>query len=289
MGYGHLPFGGAPETWIARDGLPAAITGDPLREHTTGGWPSAETDDGFVVFENLVVLHPPMARQVMTYPISYAATARRCPRGLASLSPAGAEIYRPCVWRLFLDKGDPRYQKPIVLMERQGSQRELEWRSGLYETTRLTDRLNAGEITQGDYAIAFMEFNLDRLEANKIADRLLESMLGPTQLYEWRIRHKFRCIGGATGKTYRVDNGNGFAEVEPMSDEPWWNYCLHPEAWMPDADVALAAKLHLEDPDLEEEFVAAANGRQKNTEIVRPEWVWDRWGYAFDQERELLE
>lgn len=277
---GDIPYGGVPWQWIAKDGFPAWIAGDPTKERATGGWPSSESDDGFQVYENLIVMMKPGSDQeVRAFPRFYHEMAQLAPGGLAPQhhEPTQEWKYRPCIYRWA-----PFHET----WERQGSQRELTWRYGLHQTLALQA---VAEEEGKDAALA--QFIIDRAEhraAARKSEALLESMLAPTQLLECRLGDRFRVIGGATGRYYRVVLGNGFAEVEPASDDERVNYCLHPEDWMPDADVALATKLNLEAPDLEEDFVAAANDRVMTPKIPASPETRRRWTYAVDMEREFI-
>jgi hypothetical protein len=277
---GDLPYGGKPSMWIAKDGFPAWIAGDPTKERQLGGWPTSESDDGFQVYENLIVMmRPGSDQQVRAFPRFYSDMAILSAGGVVPQhhEPTQEWKYRPCIYR---------WATRSATWQRQGSQTELTWRHGMHQTLSLT-----GVVEEEGQEAALAQFMLDRVEhemANRKADELLESMLAPTQLLELRVGERFRVIGGATGSYYRISLGDGFAKVEPASDDTQVNYCLHPEEWMPDSDVALACKLNLEAPDLEEQFVAAANARDITPRIPATPEIRRRWTYALDQEREFI-
>lgn len=266
----NLEYGGTPDQWIARDGLPASILGGP--KDRIGGLPSAEDDDGFVVFEFLLPAYRGGFGSVWLFPRSYGGTVRAFGGGLVPLhhQPTQRWAYRPAIYRWNRNRS----------WERQGSQQELDWRYSLHKMYEA--------IEEGPAALdAFMDE--DPLgQANQRAEELLDSMLGPTQKAEMVLRgDSFRVIGGATGHHYMIDMGNGFARVDPLTNEPMVNYCSHPEDWMPHADVALAHKLNLETPELEEAILAGANAYERQPRLAAPEKVRD-FRYATDMEREFL-
>jgi hypothetical protein len=269
----NLPYGGSPDEWIARDGLPAAILGDAIKGKV-GGLPSAEDDDGFVVYEQMIVFNKGGFAQVHCFPRSYIGTCMAFGGGLVPLhhQPSQRWAYRPCIYRWHAER----------TWQRQGSQQELDWRYAQHK---------AFEALQGGVQALWRYLEADPLgQANRRADELLESMLGSTQITELFMRGgTFRVIGGATGHHYRIELGNGFARVDPATNEPITSYCLHPEDWMPHADVALAHKLNLECPELEEETIKRANARDlPRYEDEDSPTELRRLRYAADMERELI-
>jgi len=83
-----LKFGGSPKDWVVRDGLPARVLGDPVKTNT-GGLPSAEDDDGFVVYETMVAFKGGLG-QLMLFPQHYGLTAECFGGGLVPLH------HQPC-------------------------------------------------------------------------------------------------------------------------------------------------------------------------------------------------
>lgn len=288
--FGDFPYGGRPSSWIAKDGLPARIVGrshlhDKRPHHD--GIPSAETDSGFQVYENVYVMMGSgigWTSEVRIFPWSYDTTCTLTEGGLVPLHHGVEALwqYRPLIYRMHLwDDVFPVY----LSWERQGSQRELQWRHALHEVIRSATRFP--DDPSMHFADKELSFLIEKM-AMRRAEQLLESMLAAPQLYEWRLGGRIRCIGGATGKTYSIEEGNGFAEVDQFTNNKIVSYCLHPEDWMPDADVALATKLHLEDPEAELEFVAGANGTVRGKSKDRRRTVDERYSYANDMERELI-
>jgi len=97
--------------------------------------------------------------------------------------------------------------------------------------------------------------------ADERADALLREHLAPQQLIEWLATDSgFLVRGGETGDTYRVRVGDGFERLDPVTLERQESYCLHPEEWIPHADVALATKLGLESPETEHDILDGAAG-----------------------------
>lgn len=265
-----IEFGGRPADWIVRGGRPAEVLGDVTRRGS-GGLPSAEDDNGFVVFEMMRAGRKSSFGNLFLFPWRYSETCEAFGGGLVPLhhQPSQRWAYRPGMYRLTMHKN----------LERQGSQRELDWRYTLHTMYRVID--------EGEEAIAKFFEDDPLLTANRKARELLQSMLGPTQLVELELRDSFRVIGGASGFHYEIQLGNGFARVDPLTNEPIISYCLHPEDWMPDADVALSHKLNLECVDLEVETIEAANANPREPRRAAASKVKD-FRYAADMERELI-
>lgn len=277
-----LDHGGSPEDWIVKDGLPARVLGDPLKEPKTAGLPSSEDEEtGFVVYELLLAMWKGgLTNEVRLFPHFYGPMCLLAPGGLVPQhhQPTQQWIYRPAIYRWTMNR----------LWERQGSQRELEWRVQLHNTFAVTAMAEAPGGTEADVIISFMDRIVAHRRAEEKAMELLCEHLLPTQLAELTFRSSFRVIGGLTGKHYQVEPGNGFAEVHRLSNDPLVNYCLHPEDWMPDGDVALSVKLHLESPELEEETIARANATNRRMTTRTTPRRWRELRYAADQEREFL-
>lgn len=298
MSYGDLPYMGRVgrfDLFIAKDGLPAPITGSPTCEkRTTWGYPSHTTDDGFLVYETLVVMFPGCDRDPKMVPRGYNTDCLLSNYGTVPLHH-GVEadwVYRPNLYDLIMEPGLPEWNEPVVGWQQMGSQRELQYRQGLHETVLMKDAIIDARIDGDQQAedIARANWIVGRWKEQKAitkADELLESMLRPTQLFELRTRYSFRCIGAATGKFYSVTPGNGFAEVAADTDQTTVSYCYHPDSYLPDGDVALAIKLHLEDGDLEEEFVAGANANSRTPKLAHRDSK-ARFDRAVAMERELL-
>jgi hypothetical protein len=290
---GDLPYAGEPELippkdWISRDGLPAAVLGKIRPDSRTAGLPSSETEDGFQVYEMLYVLGGKIGQEVRMFPAFYGTMALLAPGGLVPQhhEPTQQWIYRPCIYRWDTELLDDERGESFGGWEMQGSQRELTWRDALHHTRKLDGLV---EEVGKDRALAqFIMQQVERRRAEERAETLLESMLAPTQLLEYRLQESFRCFGGLTGNSYVVQAGNGFWQTDLLTNAVLFSYCLHPEDWMPDGDVALATKLQLEDPDLEEDFVAAANVTDRKPRIRLKPSVRRKLAYAADQERELV-
>lgn len=224
---------GPPSRWIAKHGLAApALLGD--------GFPSYEPMDGgkqaMVVMENGIVKIEQGGR-LFFLPKSYGVWCIVAPEGPVPLhhDPDAWWGYRPLIYRLRIDGR----------LEAFGSQEEIQWRKML------------GDIMHVLYGGA-EPFDYD--EADDRAEAILREHLCPQQRIEYEATNKFRCRGGLTGNLYRIHVGSGFALVEKATNEVLVSYCLHPEHYLPHADVALATKLMLEDKDTEEETLTGARG-----------------------------
>lgn len=150
-----------------------------------------------------------------------------------------------------------------------GSQQELAWRYGLGQVEIARDAVG-----DGDYDI---ERDFTMSKADDRARVLLLENLTPQQRLEYAATNggSFCCRGAATGNLYQIDIGNGFEVLSKLTREPAVSYCWHTEYWIPHDDVALATKLQLEDPELEQEVLEHG----KPTFRGRPEWhgvEWDR-------------
>lgn len=156
-----------------------------------------------------------------------------------------------------------------------GSQAELAWRRGLSDATQAhfaDDQVEGFEV-------------LSRLErADEKAERLLREHLNPQQLLELAADDKFRLYGARTGNLYEIELGDGFDLLDKVSSDTVASYCLHTEYWMPAADIALATKLALEDPELEIECLenARSGGIWRTRRRTSQDWK------AYRLERELL-
>lgn len=289
---GDFPYSGVPSMWVAKDGLPAAIVGNPAESGwqigSPRGLPSAETDDGFVVFEALFVLFGSLSATPRMFPLRYDTFATLAAGGPTPMhhEPGALWEYRPCVYSLHLEVDEP-WRRPLAWAEwaRQGSQHELQWRKGLAETIAICHDHDSDPIVQANEMVIR---SWREARAVEKANDLLRSMLAPTQLTECVLGDCFRVIGGATGRVYKIELGNGFAQVDPLTNEKIISYCYHPEDWMPDADIALSIKLHLECGDLEEDFISGANARRKRPRRPADEETRLRFDRAWSMERELI-
>lgn len=218
-----------PSEWIVRGGRPATALGDR-------GLPSFETDHGkLLVYDFLTVERAQSGGlTLMLIPKWYPMASLLAPDGLVPLhhSPEAFWIWRPQIYRLkLLDEGGTCWQ-------RQGSQTELAWRHGLFE------------------AIVYQRTVMH--EADERAHHLLCDHLTSFQRLELAATGKFRVRGAATKNMYSIEVGDGFSIIDNVTCERVVSYCLHPEAWIPHEDVALATKLALEDEDLEVECLENA-------------------------------
>lgn len=229
--------------------------------------PSFEYEDGnrdddagskFLVYTNLICFKNRRGG-MMLFPRLYRKVVRYAPEGLAPLYPGGERAWRPWL-----------YHRTTTGWDGHGSQNELSWR---YAFTEI-EKAIAGEKHEGLYAMG---------EAEDKAEEILMENLSPFQQYDWKKLGNFRVRGGLTGKLYAVREGNGFALIDPVTCAEQTSYCLHPEYWMPNADIALAHKLHLENP--ETELDALENGKSSK-EYKIPEATSKDW-LAFEMERDM--
>lgn len=99
------------------------------------------------------------------------------------------------------------------------------------------------------------------MEANERADAILREHLSPQQVLDLEASNGF-YVRGTVNRLYRVELGNGLQIVDPRTRTTSVSLCLHPERWIPHADVALATKLAIESgPDGEKEMLAGARKR----------------------------
>lgn len=222
-----IEYAGPPERWIVKHGRPAACLG----RH---GMPSYEHEDGGLLVFDLLLAQAGFNGGVKLFSRWYGSACVISPDDMVPLhhSPEALWEWRPLVYR----------RSMYGCWEELGSQAELAWRFGLMEVMHA---VHAGaEVTM--------------FEADEKAEKLLAECLSGFQQLELAATDKFRVRGGSTGRMYKIELGDGFDRVDPVTDRIVASYCLHPEYWMPTADVALATKLQLEDPELEEETVAGA-------------------------------
>lgn len=235
--------------------------------------PSYEHEDGQLVVYDLLCAQATANGGMMLFSRWYGAAALLSPDDMVPLHhhPGARWEWRPVVYNRSLHG----YWQGL------GSQMELGWRFGLMEMQFAIHSVEAGELDE--------DFNPDEhfsmAEADKRADALLRENLSPLQVTELATVGKFRVRGAATRNLYRIDPGDGFELLDPVTNEVVRSYCLHPEGWMPHADVALATKLALEDEELEVETLEGARGRDWERAKRRPFWE-ERTAVEF--ERELI-
>lgn len=204
------------------------------------------------------------------------------------------------------------------IVQRHGSQGELEWRWGLAEAKRRTLEIDGD---RGDFLVAqiekvrkqygclpiidrqpgqtgfrlpknarkrlFREYRefvdgIDRgefefVKAREKAEAILIEHLAPQQRIDYLAWNRF-YVRGTINRLYVVRVGDGAAIVSPYNGETWVSMCIHPERWMPHADIALATKLLIESgPDGEEELLAGCRptvfGQRPATREQR--YAWD--------------
>jgi hypothetical protein len=246
-----IEYGGGPADWVTRHGAPARCLGN-LRGH--GGMPSFEDDEGnFVVFD-FVVAAVAVDGTMMAISKVYGGISIIYPEGLAPAVRAGKAMYRPLIYR----------RHALYWWQRLGSQMELAWRYGLGAMLTAMQGIEDGE----DFDPA-KDFTMAK--ADERADHILSEFLTPLQKIELRANAKFRVIGGKTGNLYMIEEANGFAQVDEVTGDTLTSYCLHPDYWMPNADVALATKFHLEDEDMELETIKNARATPYPREKI-PTW-----------------
>lgn len=259
-----IEYPGTPDRWMTRGGAPAACLGDPTKH---GGLPSFEHEDGKLVVYDFLVVFPESDGGYMLLPRWYNSAAVIASEEMVPLhhTPGAWWKWRPCLYRRSL------YGRWMMVC----SQRELWWRKGL---AMMTHALHSDDIEVQLSAILDMDM------ADQKARKLLAEFLTDYQKSELVLIHKFHVRGAATGNLYAIGLGDGFELVDEVTHEMVASYCLHPEAWMPDADVALATKFALEDEALEVETLENANmtylgPSQRPTAALRR---------ARDMERELI-
>lgn len=275
-----IEYEGPPSEWISRHGVPAGAVGG-----WQDGMPSFEHEDnGFVIMELLIAASTANGSMMLVSPW-YGTAVVLAPDGMVPLhhNPGALWEWRPLLY--------PRQRWGWSGM---GSQNELGWRYGLADM----QQANALVAEYVEEERAYREFTpsenllyamakeaLEMPGADDRAETLLAEHLAPQQLLEWRSHFGgFLVRGGETGKTYRVSVGDGFTEVDPVTLQILRSYCLHPEEWIPHADVALATKLGLENPETEEATVEG--GRGTDREATRIVFAEERVAAAL--ERELI-
>lgn len=271
-----IDYGGDPAEWVNVGGAPARCLGDP-REG--GGMPSFEMEepgldraDAFHVYDFLQVM-PESDGGAMLVSDWYMTGSILAEDGLMPLHHEPTQLW---VWRPVL------YKLLMIGWVGIGSQRELWWRKGLREVQiRRWDREN------GEMSLEEFESKLASIVAEDKAERLLDEFLTGPQRFELTVTagRGFKVRGGDTGHIYRVRVGDGFERIHATTEECITSYCLHPEYWMPDADVALAQKVHLEDPELEAEILEGGQGHGQ----VHRGWPESRMEVVAEKlERELV-
>lgn len=279
----HVSQGGRPAACLPCDGIPAY-----------------ESENAkLLVMENVAYFQSGANKVPMLFPLSYQMVALRAPSGLTALHDAVDAVWtwRPLLYFLRLDG-----------TRRTGSQQELEWRIGLYQarlagaerddayTALLLEALawmRTAKRTREETAAEF----LPRLEAlrdtpypelgyataNRRARALLLEHLTPQQRIDY---HAWKCfyVRGELNPLYRVEPGNGYQIVDPISRETTVSICLHPDDWIPDDDVALATKLAI-DAGIDSEAGLLEAG--KTTLRQKTHRTTDEERYAADVEAHL--
>jgi hypothetical protein len=241
-----IEYGSDPATWLVKHGCPAACLGDP--REPLGGLPSYEHEDGGLVVYDILGAQASSNGNMMLFSRWYGTASVLAPDDLVPLhhEPTAIWEWRPLVYRRSM------YGCWMGL----GSQSELGWRYGM------------NQVMAAAYADG--EFTMDR--SDERAATLLHEQLSAYQLTELALSGRFRVVGGATGHTYEVELGDGFDRVDPTTGETLVDYCFHPEGWIPNADVALATKLALEDEELEADTLANARATiRRPTQHATPE------------------
>lgn len=235
-----IAIGGPPSRWVSKGGRPAPVAAG---YRPAPGMPSYESQSGTIyVFDCLLAwkdepsftLHPGFASanhgRMMLLPRSYGQAAVRDViaggDGLCALHDDPDAIWS---WRPLL------YEMKAEGLQRLGSQGELVWRYGIIYA--MLDR--AESIETG------VPFESRMEKANARADALLREHLDWHQQVDLEIRGHFYAAGEVNA-LYKIRSGDGFAIVDPVTKEELVSFCLHPETWMPDSDVALAILLLLQ-------------------------------------------
>lgn len=268
------------ERIVSRHGRPAAC----LDLH--GGMPAYESEHGkLLVMETLAVFYPPRAAAAaspMALPVGYRMCALRGQSDLVALhdDPDAVWSWRPCLYHL-----------KVTITERAGSQQEVAYRYGIHqaalaaseeedehtqwiiEQAQAVYRRYGGTVPYNHLPknarkrmrrayVAWAEARtpppLALEAANERADRLLREHLNPQQLLDLEATGSF-YVRGTINRLYRIRLGNGCEAVKPDTREPVVSFCIHPDEWIPDADVALSLKLMIESgKDGEAELLAGA-------------------------------
>lgn len=254
------------------------------------GMPAYESESGtLLVMEALIAFFGAdgSSRAPLLMPASYGMATLRAPSGLAALhdDPDAVWSWRPIIYSL-----------KITTTERLGSQQELEYRKGIHDVkmsvaededdayafiglqVRLVQEQHGGFMPKRVrknrrkrmhrvYTAFIREMNarerpaLPYWQANQKADALLREHLSPQQLLDLVADDCF-YVRGTINKLYCVRIGNGAAIVNPETHEEVVSLCIHPDDWIPHADVALSLKLMIESgPEGEEELLAGARAR----------------------------
>lgn len=246
-----------PWEWIARHGKPAVCTGNIVAQF--GGMPSYEHVDGKLQVYDLMAVQCDSQGQVRMFSRWYGSASVIAPEGPVPLyhDERARWEWRPVVYRLHAFEG----------LHAISSQEELKWRWMLSEYM----------------AHIYADAEWTVTDAEDRADALLRENLSPQQIIEWDAWGKFR-VRGFSGSMYRIRPGDGFELVSPWTGATWMSFCLHPESWLPNSDVALALKLMLEDEDLEQEVIG--NARAYKFPVGRGRY----WGedHAAKLEKELI-
>lgn len=243
------------EKHVARGGRPAECL--PL-----SGLPAYESESGTVlVMEALIAWDGGVDRAPMLLPTSYRDVALRAPSGLAALHDDVDAVW---TWRPII------HSLTLARTQRSGSQQELEWRIGLHQVAVIQseqeDRIHevfvrsATEILKherpkeevaDEYEARVREIlaepspTLGYDAANRRASAILREHLTPQQRVDLAAEKAF-YVRGRINRLYRVEPGNGFQIVGPVSREILVTFCLHPDEWIPADDVALATKLAID-------------------------------------------
>lgn len=294
---------GRPRSWIAEGGRPCAAI---RKAHD--GLPAYESDHGTLhVMESLVVNRTAGAGAPVVLPLSYPAVALRAPGDLTALHDAVDAVWswRPLIYYL----GD----RQVI---RFGSQQELEWRRARYEYALEIDRLDeesdrviaeqvarlaaryGGKVPRRLKKNTRKRLHREYLEqgvyqtseplpyvlANGRANAILRENLAPQQRLDLAVRNAF-FVRGHVNRLYCVRLGNGFSIVDPVTHDETVSLCLHPDSWMPHADVALATKLAIDSgQDGEAELLGAARPRLSDGRAATPD---DRVAHRLEERYRL--
>lgn len=294
---------GPPSRWISRHGRWAVC----LDDHD--GMPAYESDHGKLhVMENLIAgpggggvrdagSFLAVDDATTFLPTSYMMAAIRSAlvgdHELVCLhdDPDAMWVWRPLLHRL-TERG----------LTRLGSQQELGWRWGLAEAKQhaLDHESDMMELllscSRGGWdteeTISLMRWAIDEyrpqtmdfaLANDKARAVLLEHLCGQQRLDLLAWGHFY--VRGTINRLYKVEPGNGCSAVHPDTRQQLVSFCIHPERWMPDDDVALALKMMIE---------SGRPGEQEMIEGARPRLVSGRTRgsrserYAGAAERDLL-
>jgi hypothetical protein len=268
-----------PRSWIASGGLAC-----PMFILAHKGLPAYESARGALfVMENLVVFQATQGfdlysgfaggRDEMLFgPFSYAQVAQRAPTNLTALHDADDAVWswRPLLYTLNQDG-----------ITRLGSHQELAWRWGLaavmennraaaIELLKISREAAESERPIREYAqrltaIAERHADLDSklrmAESRERSREILWEHLSAWQRLDLLAWGRFN-VSGKINPQYRIDPGNGFDIVDPVTHESLVTFCLHPDDWMPFDDVALATKLAIDaGRESEQELLEAARPR----------------------------